>query len=213
MITAAVRAIAMCAALAGCAGGGPMVAPSTQEHMTREQIGRVAWKFLEMCPTCSRDWFITQEREISGGVNMDGKIVLSGGLMNMLRTPDEFAFVFSHELAHVALKHNDKLMPAHRVGQVVGLFTLGMDYGSYVARSFVQPSFEMEADRQAVQWMTMAGYDARVSLDVVRRVTGPGGMTHPAMADRLRNLEDAIAVSRMAPTQKPAQTYEFKLRE
>lgn len=220
MITASVRAIAICATLAGCAGGGPMMAPSTKEHMTREQSGVVAGRIFDLCPACKRDWFISPDREVRAWNSDDGRVVITGGMMNMLRTPDEFAFIFAHETAHIALNHEKDVVPAHRVGQLVGMLILEPDYGSYVARSFVQPKLEADADRQAVQWMTMAGYDARAALDVIRRLDNGGGMTHPLTADRLRNLEDAIAVSRKgvgvaapvpAPAPPPPPAKEIKL--
>ncbi|ARJ66796.1 hypothetical protein WV31_14510 [Magnetospirillum sp. ME-1] len=192
-----------------------MVAPSMQEHMTRDQSGIVVTKIQAMCPSCERQWFITPDREIRAWVGTDRKVWITGGMMNMLRTPDEFAFIFAHETAHIALNHEKDVVPAHRVGQLVGMLILEPDYGSYVARSFVQPSLEMEADRQAVQWMTMAGYDARAALDVVRRLDKGGGGTHPDTADRLRNLERAIAENRRvvapAPVPVPAPAKEIKL--
>ena len=103
---------------------------------------------------------------------------------------DEFAFVLAHEMAHVNLLHVS-------LRQTQALFTDRIEDDAFYSASFTTEQ-EAEADRLAVLYATLAGYDPEAGARIWDRT----GVTeadfsylnsHPVGADRARRVRDAIA--------------------
>jgi predicted Zn-dependent protease len=104
-------------------------------------------------------------------------IVITDGLWTALTTPDERAFVLSHELSHIVLRHIEKTQ-VRRVGfslldNVLNRFSgqnrlIGV--ASSIGMSLVDKKFsrnvEYQADELGIQLMQRAGYNPKAALSV-----------------------------------------------
>jgi predicted Zn-dependent protease len=139
-----------------------------------------------------------------------GFVLLSSGLLKLLDSEHELAYVIAHEVAHVTRKHHLKVIrrqqlaeTAHRELQAeetdqdllkvtqmsVQIYARGLDRNS-----------EFEADRIGVEIMTRAGYDPTASIDVLAKLIALQGndpraellfSTHPSPGERLDKLIEA----------------------
>lgn len=77
------------------------------------------------------------------------KVVISSGLLDLVETPSEFAFVLAHELAHVVLHHADRESPK--------------EAGTMIRR-------EIEADAYAMKLLRERGFDPGAGLSVLSKL-------------------------------------------
>ncbi len=106
-----------------------------------------------------------------------GYVLISSGLLKLIETEDELAFILAHEVAHVIRKHHYTVVQRQRLvekaaknlqemskdeegDKIAGLssqmYARGLDKGA-----------EFEADRMGVEIMTRAGYDPAAALSVL----------------------------------------------
>jgi len=136
-----------------------------------------------------------------------GYILVSTGLLKILESEDELAFVLAHEIAHVSRRHHYQIVLRQRLAEeasrelqsaVVGddMAKLASASGQIYARG-LDKGAEFEADRMGVEIMTLAGYDPIAALGVVERLLKFKGSdpraellfsTHPSPAERLDML-------------------------
>lgn len=135
-------------------------------------------------------------------------IAFTEALINDLRSHDEIALVFGHEAAHHIADHLPRIQREARTGALVGGIAaalLGADEttareimnvtATVGARRYAKP-FELEADRIGTLIAARAGYDPLRGAELFRRIPDPGNQflgTHPPNAERLREVERAIA--------------------
>ena len=149
-----------------------------------------------------------------------GIILISEGLLQMLRDEDALAAVLAHEVAHVALRHGAKALSAPQLrGE---LQALGIAAGAIGCNQILQGAslvfggavdqtvnlliergysreYEGEADIEAVAILSRSGYDpgalARVLVALEQRGIGARGgwlRTHPSNDDRRDALGEAL---------------------
>ena len=136
-----------------------------------------------------------------------GYILVSTGLLKILESEDELAFVLAHEIAHVSRRHHYQIVLRQRLAEqasrelqsaVVGddMAKLASASGQIYARG-LDKGAEFEADRLGVEIMTRAGYDPIAALGVLERLLKFKGSdpraellfsTHPSPAERLDML-------------------------
>lgn len=135
-------------------------------------------------------------------------IAFTASLIDELRSQDEIALIFGHEAAHHIADHLPRLQREATTGAILGglvatlagaddqtaqrLVNVGATVG---ARRYSKP-FELEADRIGAVIAERAGYDALRGAQVFRRIPDPGNQflgTHPPNAERLREVERAVA--------------------
>jgi predicted Zn-dependent protease len=160
-----------------------------------------------------------------------GFILLSSGLLTILETEDELAFVLSHEVAHVAQKHHYQVVRRQRLADQAakGLESITNDVetsnlaqasGQIYARG-LDKFAEFEADRLGVELMTRAGYDPAAALDVLEKLQRLKGddpraellfSTHPSPAERMDKLLQAgiDKLPRPASNSNPARVKRFR---
>lgn len=139
-----------------------------------------------------------------------GYILVSKGLLKILESEDELAFVLAHEIAHVSRRHHYQVVLRQRLAEQAS-----RDLQSAVQRDEVaklasasaqvyarglDKGAEFEADRLGVEIMTRAGYDPVAALNVIERllefkVSDPRAellfSTHPSPSERLDMLLQA----------------------
>ncbi|HEX8444173.1 MAG TPA: M48 family metallopeptidase [Allosphingosinicella sp.] len=118
-----------------------------------------------------------------------GQIVLTTALLGDVADDDELAIIIGHELAHLVLRHAERL---DEQGVPRGLLR---EFGVNAERVY---RTEEEADRLALRLAWNAGYDAGAAIPLWRRLLakydGPSLFrTHPSLRARERLARQTIA--------------------
>ncbi len=152
-----------------------------------------------------------------------GYVLLSAGLLKVLESEDELAFVLAHEIGHVARRHHYQVVQRQRLAEQAakGLQNVTRDgdtarlaqaSGQIYARG-LDKGAEFEADRLGVEIMARAGYDPAAALGVLEKLQRLKGddpraellfSTHPSPAERLDMLLQAGIDRLPRPTEKPS---------
>ena len=173
------------------------------------QIERVARRLLEAVPQPPPVQFILAvgEPTINAGATF-GKVILSSGMMEFLRSDDELAMILGHELAHISQGHvargatNDVLLDignALASAVLPGSGVLVDVVGRLFLNHFNQEQ-ELEADRVGFQYATDAGYDPRAGEAVMRRLAEevPQSATAGFFSSHPSSVERASALKKRA---------------
>ena len=131
--------------------------------------------------------------------------------MDFFRTDQEVALVFSHELAHNTMKHNEAKTQNMTVGgaggfvidllgALAGINTQGKftDMGMRGGAGAFSAAFETEADYVGLYIMAVSGNEIEKSSHFWRRMSMKSVQsislttTHPANADRFVGIENTI---------------------
>jgi membrane-associated protease RseP (regulator of RpoE activity) len=132
------------------------------------------------------------EVKVSDDLNAetDGDIIqVDSGLMNLVADPQEFAAVVAHELAHVVLRHPQRLTDAH--------VSRGLLRGFGRNARLIKRT-ESEADRLSVTLMANAGYDPQAAVRYWQNYGpqlndhGGFGSTHLAWQARVKLMTAAV---------------------
>ena len=157
--------------------------------------------------------------EINAFATPGGHIFITRGLINCTTSEDTLASVIAHEIAHIQLQHGLKAIKSgrraeafsstlsyaaevkagdSRFGEVVGTFSDGV--GEIVTNMMTKGysrTQEFEADAEAMNLLSLAGYNPSSLLDMLRvleqKQSGhPGGFnsTHPTPAQRIENARN-----------------------
>lgn len=168
------------------------------------QIERVARRLLEAVPQPPPVQFILAvgEPTINAGATF-GKVILSSGMMEFLRSDDELAWLLGHELAHITKGHvarkatNDALLSLGS-GLVSAVFPgtgVAIDAVGQLFLNHFNQAQELEADRVGLQYAADAGYAPWAGEAVMRRlaekVPQSAGIfsSHPPSIERARTLK------------------------
>jgi predicted Zn-dependent protease len=164
-----------------------------------------------------------------------GYVLVSSGLLKLLDSEHELAYVLAHEIAHVIRKHHHKVIKRQQLADIarrelqdgetdgdvikvtqmsVQIYARGLDRNS-----------EFEADRVGVEIMTRAGYDPVASVDVLAKLIALQGndpraellfSTHPSPGERLDQLitagVDGLPRPAITKTEMSIRFSEFQAR-
>jgi predicted Zn-dependent protease len=195
--------------------------PLVQDPSVKSYVDRVGKKILRTLgpQPFTYEFYVLNTPDINAFAVPGGKVFLNSGLIQMVDTEDELAAVIAHEMGHVVARHVDK---QSQKGMKLSLATLGailagIALGPQAAGALATTSLaagqtamlkysrenEEEADYLGLKFMEKAGYDPQAMITVlkkIRLVTGPAGsdppaylMTHPALEQRMSNLEVEMA--------------------
>ncbi len=160
-------------------------------------------------------WYfgVLDSEDINAFAAPGGYVFLTKGLYRQLNNEAELAGVLGHEIGHVVRKHHLNLLKKSSMistlGQAVGEQVKGNDQmaqnlignGAEIMARGLDKDAEMEADRLGAVYAARAGYEPWGLPTVLQDLTAlPAGdkrtsllyKTHPAPADRLAALGDAI---------------------
>lgn len=161
-----------------------------------------------------------------------GYVLLSSGLLKMLDTEDELAFVLAHEVAHVQRRHHYQVVLRQRLAEQASkslssaiqdsdIAKLAQASGQIYARG-LDKSAEFEADRMGVELMTRSGYDPAAALSVLEKLQSLKGndpraellfSTHPSPAERLDALLQSGADTLPRPPTASLSKREARFRQ
>lgn len=146
------------------------------------------------------------------GINVfalpDGSMYVYTGLLNYAESPDELAFIMSHEFSHVALNHIAEKL-------TFGVFSsFIITWLSYKLTGDMDLTFlkdilidlplseksETEADNEALEIINKSGFNAKASLKVMERLNSQSSKktqdylsSHPITSSRISALEYKIS--------------------
>jgi len=161
---------------------------------------------------------VTSSEVVNAAATPGGNVIITAGMLRVLKNEAELAGVLGHETAHVVRKHH---LNAIRKGAFVGLLAQGAQAATQGSRSeelvaaLVGPtkelylrgldkSDEFEADRMGVVLATRAGYDPWGLPGAVQTLSAMKAddtavallfKTHPAPSARLEKLAVAMGTS------------------
>ena len=150
---------------------------------------------------------VINSEELNAFALPGGFIFITGGLLNLCKDePGQMAYIFSHEIMHVILKH-----PLNRIlsnfslkvlenfvrtrGAVGGLAKQAIT--GFLRNGYSQEN-ELEADRYAIQLMLYAGFDKQAAIEVLRKLEDVSTKrselfnyfsSHPSIEDRITNIQ------------------------
>jgi predicted Zn-dependent protease len=158
-----------------------------------------------------------------------GFLYVTRGLILAVDDEAEIAGVVAHEIAHVVARDGMKNSSYLGTGSGInpaaipspegtdGLVEFG---GFLIPRKFVAPPRETDADRRAIPYLLKAGYDPHGLLAFLQKMQAkekidPGNLwglyqTHPPTADRIRLVEEQIAILPPIPDPHPDTTTDLR---
>lgn len=140
---------------------------------------------ISACPARVR---LARSVQVNGFVS--GRyVIMTTGMLGFIRSDDELALVLGHELAHLILRHTDRLAEQN--------VPRGLLRGFGKNASRVR-STEEEADRLGLRLASAAGFDVSAAIPFWRRFyrlyDGPQLFrTHPTLGARERIIEETLA--------------------
>ncbi len=178
-----------------------------QQQVAR--IERIARRLLEAVPQPPPVQFISAAGEptINAGATF-GKVMVTAGMMEFLRSDDELAMILGHELAHIIREHVARGAINSALLSIGSTLASAVFPGAGVATGLVGQLFlnhfnqeqELEADRVGLQYAADAGYDPRAGEAVMRRMAEevPRSATAGFFSSHPSSGERATALKKMA---------------
>jgi predicted Zn-dependent protease len=115
-----------------------------------------------------RFYYVPEEGLVNAFALPGGHIFVGKGLLKLMDTEDELAFVLGHEIEHVELRHcADRAQIQSRLSGIPlgGLWALPI----YIFQAGYSKEQELEADRDGVKLAVAAGYSADGALAMFQR--------------------------------------------
>lgn len=155
---------------------------------------------------------IVDRPDVNAHVLPGGKMVVNKGILSVAANQDQLAAVLGHEVAHVTARHANERASRHSitgVGIDIASIILGGGYSNQTrgarqalsagaALGIMNPfnrGQETEADIVGLEYMAMAGFDPRQSVELWKTMNSknqaniPEYMsTHPSGETRIENL-------------------------
>lgn len=135
-----------------------------------------------------------------------GRIIVFNGLFGYTRTPDEFAGILAHEMAHVIERHpSQHVLRSLGFGVLFGSFTGNLTTAGQIAQVLTQQAFtredEIRADRLGVNLLNRANVSSKGLVRFLKRLrrtglhrTGVFGYlsSHPPYETRIEQLRPRV---------------------
>lgn len=176
------------------------------------QLERVAQRLMQTIPENERPQvqfsLVPQESSINAGATF-GQIMVTGGMLQFVRSDDELGMILGHELAHITQGHvtrgafsNMALGIGATIAEVLlpNSGRLAGTVGQMFLNRYNQTQ-EHEADQVGLRYAFEAGFDPDAGPRVMERMarevpqTASGGFfsSHPGSVERAANLRQLAA--------------------
>ncbi len=151
-------------------------------------------------------------------------VTVEDGLLKLIESDDELAFVIGHEIAHITQRHGSRersgsrarglliMLPLVAAGALTGplgaaaAVPAATVLGPRINQAFTNKqsrNHETDSDLIGLEYMAKAGYDPRKSISIAQKIFGDGSRhtiwrDHPAGSERIQAL--TMAISRIQTT-------------
>lgn len=195
-------------------------APLVQDRATIDFVACVANAIVDVLEGDDAAMYwelaIIEQPQVNAFVLPGGKIAVFSGILGVAEDQDQLAAVLGHEVAHVTAKHSNERASRAMitgVGVDIAAILVGGGYsrqtqaasealGTGAALGVLNPFSRMqesEADLIGLDYMAMAGFDPRESVQLWQNMIAsnttniPEFMsTHPSGETRIEDLVDAL---------------------
>jgi predicted Zn-dependent protease len=172
---------------------------------TTEYINRIGQRLAQEStrPNIPYTFQVIDDDNINAFATMGGFVYVNKGLMAAADNEAELASVIAHEIAHISARHAIQQMRQMAIASGVASAT-GLDRSRAVQigvelalRRPHSRQAEYEADQLGLQMMGRSGYAQSGMVDFMKKLLNKPSppsilSTHPATADRIAALEQAI---------------------
>ena len=124
-------------------------------------------------------FFVVEQDELNAFTVPGGRIYVFSGLIDKLKTEDQIASVFAHEIGHCAARHTIKKFQASMGYSLISSIVLGQVGGSQaqelasmssnmimnIVFSAYGRQDEYEADRLGIRYLSLSGYSPSASIE------------------------------------------------
>lgn len=198
--------------------GRVLPARHPKSQRVRRVVKRLASTVREMNPSLCDDfeWAIAvaDVEQPNAMCAPGGRILITTGLLRILRNDDELAIIMAHEITHALNRHSVETLSLQRilwplvflVNQIFDLRMLPTVFAHVFLSLPYSRKLEFEADKVGLLICTEACYNPKVAPGVFRRLeqlerqVGGGGYgklrsllsTHPPTNERAKKLEEEI---------------------
>ena len=159
------------------------------------------------------EFYILDDKELNAMALPGGIVYINRGLLNLV-TDDELAFIFGHEVGHVAARHSVKKLQSEMGFQL--LLTLAFSFAgeknaktsgdiaqasdmvyNLIALGYSRQD-EYEADTLGVKYASWGGFNPKAAISALEKIkkaeAGSGKVpiylrSHPYIDDRIKALE------------------------
>lgn len=176
--------------------------------INNSDAGRADWPY-----ECS---LLTDDETINAFALPGGQLFITVGLYNRLQSEGQLAGVLAHEIGHAVARHSAQQIARQQLTQgltgavIIASYDpenpnsaatgqMALVVGQLLTMRYSR-EHELESDRLGVRFMSQAGYDPRMLIDVMRILAEAGGAsppeffsTHPNPENRIQAIEAAIA--------------------
>ena len=156
---------------------------------------------------------ILDQKEINAFALPGGYVYLFKGLLDKVESDDEIAGVLAHEIGHIAARHTAKRVQGSISLNALAILLARMESDNlskadaYRALTELMLQYsredELEADKLAVKYMKIAGYNPQAIVTFLQRLRkieyekpierAHIYRTHPYIADRIKTVKEEIS--------------------
>jgi predicted Zn-dependent protease len=194
--------------------------PISEDANAQSRLARIGTRVAQAAGQTDLDWefVVFDSPDVNAFVLPGGKVGFFKGLLDLAQSDDELAAVMGHEVGHVQARHAAERMSqqmALQAGVQIAAIGLSQEYGEHASAiagalgmgavyGVILPysrQHEFEADALGVGLMAQASYAPSAAVTFWERMSATAGTnqppallsTHPANAERLVRLQEAVA--------------------
>jgi predicted Zn-dependent protease len=193
----------------------------SKDEMAANRIAKIGQRLAQVSDRQDYQYrfYFIDKNEMNAFTIPGGQVYFYSGLYGKLKNNDEIAAVEAHEIGHCAARHVIKKYQASigvnilsslvfgQAGATTGaqLARMGADALVNIGMSAYSRADEYEADRLAVKYMVLAGYDPQAIITVLE-VLGQASKgdhkdwmllrSHPDLKDRIAAVRKEIELAR-----------------
>ncbi|MFH1202371.1 MAG: Maf family nucleotide pyrophosphatase [Candidatus Omnitrophota bacterium] len=178
-----------------------------------ERVDTIGKKLAGVCDRNDLVYYfnVLDDKEVNAFALPGGFIYVNRGLIDEIKSDDELAAVLAHEIGHVVAKHSIKKLQAMMGYSVLAILAAqasspGLSQGVDLAFLTILTGYSREdellADRLAVKYTRLAGYNPSVMVDFLERLKeinqkkppGPKSYyrTHPYISYRIMMVKQQL---------------------
>ncbi len=205
-------------------------------------VNKIGNKILAVAPPqpFTYHFYVIKEDVYNAFAGPAGHVFINSGLFIAMTSEDELAGIISHEISHVICRHisqqyerSKTIGMATLAGVIAGVFlgaggaattASALAIGSIAAGETMALAYsrehEMQADQIGLRYMTLAGYNGKGLLTILKKIRGKQWFgseqipdyltTHPAVEDRISYI-DTWLQQNFIKKQALSGLHEFKI--